>query len=135
MAEMGSFTESEKVKQFRDIVTSDPKSQYFSILQKRGTSILELNRPPNAMVMAFLSKACSYGSALFLNYGSLVCNRLSRTNVTDKLLYYTSVIILSFEVSRCRETYANSWHKRPNQSRLSYFKRLVPQQEGASKVR
>ncbi|KAG6126542.1 hypothetical protein E4U22_000912, partial [Claviceps purpurea] len=87
---MGSFTKSEKVKQFRDIVTSDQRSQYFSTLQKRGTPILELKRPPNTMVMAFLSKACSYGSALFLNYGSLICNRLSRTNVTDKLLYYTT---------------------------------------------
>lgn len=40
------------------------------------------------MVAALFSEACSNGSALFLNDGSLVGNSLGGANVADELLHW-----------------------------------------------
>lgn len=61
-------------------------------MRKSSNSV---RNPPYAMVVALLAETGSDRGALFLDDGSLVCNRLGRTHVADELFYcryQTSVI-------------------------------------------
>ena len=76
---------------------------------------------PDTVIVALLPEAGSNGGALFLNYGSLVGNRLCGSDVANKLLDYWGFIKVSNGLSRlgrsglgimdyvAGRTYGNSW--------------------------
>lgn len=61
--------------------------------------------------MALFTEAGSDGSTLFLDDGSLVGNRLGRSDIADELFDYSQVSMGSLMMAAVIEAYENSWQQ------------------------
>lgn len=59
--------------------------------------------------MALFTEAGSDGSTLFLDDGSLVGNRLGRSDIADELLDYSRVSMGLLTMAAGIDAYGNSW--------------------------
>lgn len=93
LTEMCPLAEGEQVEELRDVVA--PVSRNESVSASSLSDNLMGGRAskekgqcrPYARIVTLFTEACSYGGALFLDDGALVCNGLGGPDVADELLH------------------------------------------------
>lgn len=89
---MCPLAEGEQVEELRDVVAPASRNESVSTssLSNRVTEGKHSKKGqcrPYVRIVTLFAEACSYGGALFLDDGALVCDCLGGPNVADELLH------------------------------------------------